>query len=185
MDWKFSRLQFSRTNRRPKSTVSFEKLWAPTPTIIRPRLVRKVHMQVRRTKTCLLSVTATGTLVGPRARGFQCDTYLTLAPRPGLRGIRLLLLLDHNEVNTAIVEITRRLNAELRPGTSPRHCAGWLALRDWIELNLPEKALMDFEIIDEEYGLTDLSSARTETFTVKLLENDSKCQSQKKLPANR
>lgn len=124
-------------------------------------------MRKPRKKHCLMAVTATGVLIGPiRSRENCCNWYLALVPRPVLRGVRLTLLLDPGETDKILVEITRQLNRELRGGSPPRRCAGWLALRDWIEEHLPEEVLSDFDIVDEKYGSTEKSSAEIETYEI-------------------
>ena len=51
-----------------------------------------------------------------------------------------------------LVAITVALSRELRKGVAPRACAGWLALRDWLEANAGPLALREFNEIDERYG---------------------------------
>jgi len=51
-----------------------------------------------------------------------------------------------------LVAITVALTRELRKGVAPRACAGWLALRDWLEENAEPVALREFDEVDEYYG---------------------------------
>ena len=51
-----------------------------------------------------------------------------------------------------LVAITVALTRELRKGVAPRACAGWLALRDWLEENAEPIALREFDEIDAHYG---------------------------------
>lgn len=58
-----------------------------------------------------------------------------------------------------LCEITRALTRELRQGVAPRRCAGWLALRDWIEQHSSAQCLDQFDEIDAKYGARTLKQA--------------------------
>ena len=85
-------------------------------------------------------------------------TTLGLHQRPWARSYSVFVRTP-TEPPEELVAITVALSRELRKGVAPRACAGWLALRDWIEANAGPVALREFNEIDEYYGARTLKQA--------------------------
>lgn len=85
-------------------------------------------------------------------------TQLGLRKRPWARSY-IVSVFTPTGPPEELVAITRALTRELRQGAAPRSCAGWLALRDWIEAHADAVTLGEFDEIDSYYGARTLKQA--------------------------